>query len=75
MSKSKTRGLLGCGGGIWKVEPKRMYDLFFLVQRLDIAANTLPCKLYLGPTLDESLGQLNAPFLGLVCDGSVAFRS
>lgn len=43
MSKSKTRGLLGCGGGIWKVEPKRIYDLFFLVQRLDMLANTLPC--------------------------------
>ena len=52
-----------------------MYDLFFLVQRLDIVANTLPCKLYLGPTLDKSLGHLNPPFLGLVCDGSVAFRS
>lgn len=75
MSKSKTRGLLGCGGGIWKVEPKRMYDLFFLVQRLDIVANTLPCKLYLRPTLDKSLGHLNPPLVGLVYDGSVAFRS
>lgn len=51
-----------------------MYDLFFLVQRLDIVANTLPCK-FSGPTLDESLGHLSPPLVGLVGDGSVAFRS
>ena len=40
MSKSKTRGLLVRGGGIWKVDPKRMYDLFFFVQGLDMLVNT-----------------------------------
>jgi len=61
MSKSKTRGLLGCGGGIWKVEPKRMYDLFFLVQILDMLANTLPCVNTPRPTLNKCLGHLGPP--------------